>query len=115
MATRYDAVVIGAGVFGAWTSWHLARRGQRVLLADAYGRGNARASSTGESRIIRMGYGADELYTRWSQRSLAQWKDFFVATRQPLFHETGVLWLAGEDDARGGQTGETVGRWGVSL
>ena len=115
MATRYDEVVIGAGVFGAWTSWHLARRGQRVLLADAYGPGNARASSTGESRIIRMGYGADELYTRWSQRSLAQWKDFFVATRQPLFHETGVLWLAGKDDARVRQTVETLRRCGVPL
>ena len=97
---RFDVVVIGAGVFGAWTAWHLARRGRRVLLVDAYGPGNARASSAGESRIIRMGYGADELYTRWSQRSLAQWKEFFAATRQALFHETGVLWLAGKNDAR---------------
>jgi glycine/D-amino acid oxidase-like deaminating enzyme len=62
-----------------------------------------------------MGYGADELYTRWSQRSLAQWKDFFVATRQPLFHETGVLWLAGKDDARVRQTVETLRRCGVPL
>ena len=70
----YDAAVIGAGVFGAWTAWHLAKRGQRVLLLDAYGPAHSRASSGGESRIIRMGYGADELYTRWSQRSLVQWK-----------------------------------------
>jgi sarcosine oxidase len=110
---RYDVVVVGAGVFGAWTAWHLARRGRRVLLADAYGPGNARASSAGESRIIRMGYGADELYTRWSQRSLAQWKEFFAATKQPLFHETGVLWLAGKDDARVRQTSETLRRCGV--
>jgi sarcosine oxidase len=113
MTTRYDVVVIGAGVFGAWTAWHLARRGRQVLLTDAYGPGNARASSAGESRIIRMGYGADELYTRWSQRSLAHWKEFFAATRQPLFHETGVLWLAGKDDARVRQTVETLRRCGV--
>src|SRR6266851_4523632 len=79
MTTRYDVVVIGAGVFGAWTAWHLGRRGRRVMLADAYGPGNARASSAGESRIIRMGYGADELYTRWSVMSLAQWKEFFAS------------------------------------
>src|SRR3981189_203285 len=115
MTTRFDVAVIGAGVFGAGAAWHLGRRGQRVLVADAYGPGNARASSAGESRIIRMGYGADELYTRWSQRSLAQWKDFFVATRQPLFHETGVLWLAGKDDARVRQTVETLRRCGVPL
>jgi sarcosine oxidase len=59
-----------------------------------------------------MGYGADELYTRSSLRSLAQWKEFFAATQQALFHETGVLWLAGEDDARVGQTSETLRRCG---
>jgi sarcosine oxidase len=96
----FDVAVIGAGVFGAWSAWHLARRGQRVVLLEAYGPGNARASSAGETRIIRMGYGADELYTRSSQRSLEQWKAFFAATGQPLYHETGVLWLAGADDSR---------------
>jgi sarcosine oxidase len=113
MTTRFDVAVIGAGVFGAWTAWYLRRRGQRVLLVDAYGPGNARASSAGESRIIRMGYGADELYTRWSQKSLVQWKEFFAATGQALFHETGVLWLAGTDAARVRQTTETLRRCGV--
>src|ERR1700719_1820909 len=115
MSAHYDAAVIGAGVFGAWTAWHLARRGRRVLLADAYGPGNARASSAGESRIIRMGYGADELYTRWSVRSLAQWKEFFAATGQRLFHETGVLWLAGKNDARVRQAADVLARCGVAF
>ena len=110
----YDVAVIGAGVFGAWTAWHLARRKQRVLLVDAYGPANARASSGGESRIMRMGYGADELYTRWAQRSLAQWKELFAATKQPLFLETGVLWLAGDDDARLRQTSATLKRCNVA-
>jgi glycine/D-amino acid oxidase-like deaminating enzyme len=61
-----------------------------------------------------MGYGADELYTRWSQRSLIQWKEFFAATGHGLFHETGVLWLAGKDDARVRQTVETLQRCGVT-
>jgi monomeric sarcosine oxidase len=95
----YDAAVIGAGVFGAWIALHLARRGQRVLLLDAYGAAHSRASSGGESRIIRMGYGADELYTRWAVRSLTQWKELFGSGSPPLFHETGVLWLASEKDA----------------
>ena len=115
MSARYDVAVIGAGVFGAWTAWHLGRRGRRVLLADAYGPGNARASSAGESRIIRMGYGADELYTRWALRSLTQWKEFFAATQQALFHETGVLWLAGKEDERVRQSAETLRRCGVAF
>src|ERR1700687_1414834 len=107
--------VLGGGRLGAWTAGHVARRGKRVLLAEAYGPGNARASSAGESRIIRMGYGADELYTRWSQRSLVQWKEFLAATRQPLFHETGVLWLAGKDDSRVRQTAETLRGCGIPV
>jgi len=107
---RYDVAVIGAGVFGAWTAWHLARRGQRVVLLDAYGPAHSRASSGGESRIIRMGYGADELYTRWSMRSLLQWKEFFGAEQRALFQETGVLWLAGEEDLRLRQTIFTLKR-----
>lgn len=114
MSVRYDVAVIGAGVFGAWTAWHLGRRGKRVLLVDAYGPGNARSSSGGESRIIRMGYGADDLYTRWSQRSLSQWKEFFAASGLRLFHQTGVLWLAGKEDARVQETAETLRRCGVS-
>src|SRR5258708_22906124 len=85
---RYDVAVIGAGVFGAWTAWHLARRGKRVLLADAYGPGNARACSAGESRIIRGGDGADGLYTRWAAMSLAQWEEFFAAAGGRAFPET---------------------------
>src|SRR6185295_5579270 len=54
MSKTYDSVVIGAGVFGAWTAWHLLRAGQRVLLIDKYGPANARASSGGQTRVIRM-------------------------------------------------------------
>jgi sarcosine oxidase len=96
----FDVVVVGTGVFGAWTAWHLSKRGQRVLLLDAYGIAHARASSGGETRIIRMGYGSDEIYTRWSHNSLGQWKALFAATQQPLFLDTGVLWLAGNDASR---------------
>src|ERR1043166_1826797 len=49
-----DVAVIGSGVFGAWTAYSLNKRGKRVLLLDAHGPGNSRASSGGESRVIRM-------------------------------------------------------------
>jgi sarcosine oxidase len=95
----YDVVVVGAGVFGSWIALHLARRKQRVLLVDTYGPANSRASSGGESRIIRMGYGTDALYTEWATRSLVQWKELLTGSSPALFHETGVLWLASESDA----------------
>jgi sarcosine oxidase len=114
-ANRFDVAVIGAGVFGAWTAWHLARRGKRVILIDAYGGGNARASSGGESRIIRMGYGTDEVYTRWAARSLVQWEEFFAKVQNPLFLRTGVLWLAGKDDSRLRETRATLRRCDVAF
>ena len=110
----YDVVVVGAGVFGAWTAWHLANRGQRVLLAEAYGAAHSRASSGGESRIIRMSYGRDEIYTRWSQNSLTQWKKLFAATGQKLFVPTGVLWLASESDEQLRQSKEVLKRCGIT-
>jgi len=113
--STYDVAVIGAGVFGAWTAWHLAKRGKRIALIDAYGPAHSRASSGGETRIIRMGYGADELYTGWSKRSLAQWKEFFAVTRQALFLESGVLWMAGDEDLRLRQTIATLKRCGVTF
>lgn len=109
----YDVVVVGAGVFGAWTAWHLAKRGQRVLLVEAHGPGHSRASSGGESRIIRMSYGTDEIYTRWSRQSLDQWKSLFAATGQALFLPTAVLWLSGNDDARLRESTEVLQRIGV--
>jgi len=93
----YDVAVIGAGVFGAWSAYQLRLTGASVLLLDAYGPGNSRASSGGESRIIRLGYGPDEIYSRSSQRSFTLWQQLFEKT-EPLFQKTGVLWLAREHD-----------------
>ncbi len=104
----YDVAVIGAGVFGSWTALRLAQAGRRVVLLDQYGPANARASSGGESRIIRAGYGADELYSRWAMRSLPQWKELFAAAGVDLFHRAGVLWLAREEDAYVEQTVATL-------
>jgi monomeric sarcosine oxidase len=112
----YDVAVVGAGVFGAWTALTLARRGKRVVLLEAYGPGHSRASSGDESRIIRMGYGADEIYTRWSQRSLIAWKELFAATRnEGLFQRTGVLWLAEAGNTAQEATRDVLGRCGVKF
>jgi monomeric sarcosine oxidase len=109
----HDVAVVGAGVFGSWTAWHLQRAGQSVALLDAYGPASSRASSGGETRILRMGYGPDELYTRWAWRSLAQWKALAARTGERLFHETGVLWMAHDEDARSRATLDTLARAGV--
>lgn len=106
-------IVVGAGCFGAWTAYRLARSGHDVTLLDAYGPGNSRASSGGETRMIRMSYGAQEIYTRWAWRSLELWKALFEQTDPTLFYETGVLWMARDEDALTDATLATLERVGV--
>lgn len=98
MGGTYDFAIIGAGVFGAWTAHYLQRSGAHVALIDAYGAANSRASSSGETRVIRAGYGPDELYTRWAVRSLPLWREFFDRVGVRHFHRTGVLWLSTDGD-----------------
>jgi len=109
----FDVAVVGAGVFGAWTAYLLKRKGAEVLLVDAYGPGNNLASSGGESRMIRMGYGPDQIYTRMAQRSLGLWQELFdqfgaskISPR--LFQPTGILWLARDNDPYCEATLETL-------
>ena len=97
----FDVMVVGAGVFGAWTALHLRRSGRTVALLDAYGAGNNRSSSGGESRILRCGYGANEIYTRWAMRSREMWLQLFDQIgRSELFPKTGVLATPRPGDAR---------------
>ena len=57
-------VIVGAGTFGASLAWHLAGRGDDVVLVDQFEPGDVRATSGGETRLIRCGHGTDADYTR---------------------------------------------------
>jgi glycine/D-amino acid oxidase-like deaminating enzyme len=99
-ATRQTSVVVvGAGVFGGWTALYLLRCGAKVTLVDAWGPGNARASSGGETRIIRATYGGLQLYAQMATDALQLWKENERRWQRKLFYHTGVLWMAGQNDA----------------
>ncbi len=113
-----EVVVIGAGVFGVWTAQHLRTVKASVMIVDAYGPANPRSSSGDESRIIRCGYGPDEIYTRWARASLAQWRDIgdrLETKLAPLFYPCGVLWLASGDDPYSLATHRTLQRVGCPV
>ena len=98
-AGSLHVAVVGAGAFGGWTALHLRRRGARVTLLDAWGPGNSRASSGGETRVIRGLYGRDRIYVEWVVRAFALWREHEKAVGQQLYHPTGALWLFRGDDA----------------
>jgi glycine/D-amino acid oxidase-like deaminating enzyme len=95
---RLDVAVVGAGVFGAWTATLLQRMGRKVVLIDAWGPANSRASSGGESRMIRAGYGKDAIYTRMARDSLPEWKALSGRAALPIFAPTGVLFFSPKED-----------------
>jgi glycine/D-amino acid oxidase-like deaminating enzyme len=98
-STRHIAV-IGAGAFGGWTALHLLESGARVTLLDVWGPGNSRASSGGETRIMRTTYGPDQPYTELAARALKLWQRYERRWKRQFFHRTGVLWMVSSlDDA----------------
>jgi glycine/D-amino acid oxidase-like deaminating enzyme len=98
-STRPAVIVVGAGAFGGWTALQLLKQGAKVTLLDAWGPGNSRASSGGETRIIRGTYGSGRIYTQMSARALQLWKEFEQRQNLKLFFGNGVLWMTGKDDS----------------
>ena len=94
-------VVVGAGAFGGWTALELLRRGAQVTLVDAWGPGNTRASSGGETRVIRATYGNQAIYTRMAIQALARWREYDRSFQTEWLRMTGVLWMLRRDDAFG--------------
>ena len=100
MRAKPHIAVIGAGAFGGWTALHLLEGGARVTLLDAWGAGNSRASSGGETRVMRGTYGPDQPYTEMAARALKLWTKYERRWKRQFLHRTGVLWMAsGKDDA----------------
>jgi glycine/D-amino acid oxidase-like deaminating enzyme len=89
-----EVVVVGAGTFGASLAWRLARAGAAVTLVDQFEPGDARATSGGETRLIRCSHGADAEYTAMARTARGLWRELEAETGADLLHECGVAWFA---------------------
>ena len=86
-------LVIGGGTFGVNTALELRTRGHAVTLLEPGPLPNPNAASTDISKVIRMDYGRDEFYMQMMEDALAQWRAWNEEFGEPVFHETGVLYL----------------------
>jgi len=77
---------------------HLLERGARVTLIDAWGPGNSRSSSGGETRVMRGTYGPDQPYTELAARALKLWAKYERKWNRQFLHRSGVLWMAASRD-----------------
>ncbi|HXC43153.1 MAG TPA: FAD-dependent oxidoreductase [Candidatus Dormibacteraeota bacterium] len=98
MKSKPHVAVVGAGAFGGWTALHLLERGARVTLLDAWGPGNSRASSGGETRIMRATYGPDQPYSKLAARALELWEKYERRWKKQFLHRSGVLWMVSSHD-----------------
>ena len=98
-APSVRVAVIGAGAFGGWTALHLRRAGAEVTLIDAWGPGNSRASSGGETRVIRTIYGPTRKYVEMAARALKLWSEWNRSIGEQFYRRTGVLWMTAQEDS----------------
>jgi sarcosine oxidase len=91
-------VIVGAGTFGASLAWWLAREGLQVTLVDQFEPGDRRATSGGETRLIRCGHGADPLYTASARRARTLWRELEAESGADLLIECGLVWFARQAD-----------------
>jgi len=90
--------VVGAGALGSWTAYYLKQRGAKVTLLDAWGPGNSRSSSGGETRVIRSVYGPDEIYVKMVAKAFPLWKEFEQKWEVRCYTRTGCLWMINKAD-----------------
>lgn len=100
-STGPRVVVVGAGAFGGWTALMLRRAGAHVTLVDAWGPGHARASSSGETRVIRGTYGDRAIYTTMAARAMQLWKEQDARWQRTCYHRNGAIWIFSGDDTFG--------------
>jgi len=93
-----DLVIVGAGAMGGWTALRAIERGHRVVLVDAFGPGDPRATSSDQTRILRASHGADAFYPGWAMAARTDWIELGNELGEPIFEATGVAWFAHRAD-----------------
>ena len=93
MPERFDVIVAGLGAMGSASTYHLARRGVRVLSLERFAPKHALGSWHGDSRIIRELYFEHPLYVPLVQRAYALWEELEKESGEALLTVNGGLMI----------------------
>ncbi|XP_074176059.1 peroxisomal sarcosine oxidase isoform X3 [Rhinolophus sinicus] len=107
-----DAIVIGAGIQGCFTAYHLAKHGKRVLLLEQFFLPHTRGSSHGQSRIIRRAY-PEDFYTQMMDECYQIWAQLEQEAGTQLHRQTGLLLLGRKENPELKTIQATMSRQGV--
>lgn len=93
-------VVVGAGLMGSATAWHLASAGHEVTLLERDVPAGLSGSSHGSSRIFRYAYPTDT-YARLVTEAAPVWSQLERESGSELFRQVGALDFGTERNPRG--------------
>ncbi|CAJ1065934.1 peroxisomal sarcosine oxidase [Xyrichtys novacula] len=94
--TVYDCIVIGAGVQGSFTAYHLAKKNKKTLLLEQFVLPHSRGSSHGQTRVIRKAYD-QEFYAHMLDECYKLWAQIEKEAGVRLYRQTGLLVMGPEN------------------
>ena len=94
-------LILGAGIFGLTAALELQHRGYQVTVADPGPVPHPLAASNDVSRMVRMDYGADGLYSSLGAEAIDGWHAWNQRWGRDLYHEDGFLLMSSVPMAAG--------------
>ena len=95
----FDSIVVGLGAHGSAAAAALARRGQRVLGLERFGRGEGRGSSGGWTRMIRLSHFEHPWLVPMAAAAWESWRALELETGSAILTETGGLYAGTPDSS----------------
>nr|XP_039249185.1 peroxisomal sarcosine oxidase-like [Styela clava] len=85
-----DVIVVGGGINGLWTGFHLTHEGKKTILFEQFPYPHTRGSSHGQSRITRSSYASEE-YVAILPEANKHWKELEKETGKKLYLDIGCI------------------------
>ena len=99
MQNEFDTTVIGGGIVGRLTAWHLARSGRSTLLLEQHSLSCSEGSSRGNSRMFGEAH-LEDVYFRLARQSRYHWRDLERETGKELLCLNGGMDIAADARSR---------------
>lgn len=113
--SHFDTIIVGGGAMGSATAFHLAQRGNRVLLLEQFDFIHDNGAHGGQSRIIRKAYFEHPDYVPLLLAAYQNWAKLESLTKEKVYHETGIIYFGKKGDTLLENTKASAQQYGLKL